>query len=124
MTKHTGILVLAAMTAGIAIAGLAQVTSRPGNMYDSPTLRPPEESNPPRPWAKAAQEALPPGEPGKDYTPTVVPNGVTLAYKVIDGVKVFHLVTEPIEQEMAPGLNFHLLGQQELEDADLHGVVL
>jgi FtsP/CotA-like multicopper oxidase with cupredoxin domain len=48
--------------------------------------------------------ALPPGEPGKDYDPVVVPNGSTLAWKVVDGVKVFHLIAEPIRHEFAPGL--------------------
>ena len=47
---------------------------------------------------------LPPGEPGKDYTPVVTPNGSTLPWKVVDGVKVFHLVAEEFEHEFAPGL--------------------
>src|SRR5258708_1914474 len=47
---------------------------------------------------------LPPGEAGKDYTPVVTPNGVTLPWKVVDGVKVFHLIAEEIEHEFAPGL--------------------
>ena len=46
----------------------------------------------------------PPGEPGRDYTPIVTPNGVTLPWKVIDGVKVFHLIAEEFEHEFAPGL--------------------
>jgi hypothetical protein len=47
---------------------------------------------------------LPPGEPGKDYTPVFTPNGVTLVYKVVDGVKVMHLVAEEVDHEFAPGL--------------------
>src|SRR5450755_4790099 len=47
---------------------------------------------------------LPPGEPGKHYTPVVTPNGVTLDFKLVDGVKVFHLVAEEVEHEFAPGL--------------------
>jgi len=46
----------------------------------------------------------PAGEPSKDYTPTVTPNGSTLPFKVIDGVKVFHLVAGEVEHELAPGL--------------------
>jgi FtsP/CotA-like multicopper oxidase with cupredoxin domain len=39
------------------------------------------------------------------YTPVVTPNGATLPYKLVDGVKVFHLVAEEIEDhEFAPGL--------------------
>ncbi len=47
---------------------------------------------------------LPPGRPGKDYQPVITPNGVALPWKVIDGVKVFHLIAEEVEHEMAPGL--------------------
>ncbi len=51
------------------------------------------------------QKPLPPGEPGKDYTPVVTPNGSSLPWKVIDGVKVYHLVAEPVPtHEFAPGL--------------------
>ncbi|MBY0278755.1 copper oxidase [Candidatus Binatia bacterium] len=47
---------------------------------------------------------LPPGLPGKDYQPVVVPNGATLPFKIVDGAKVFHLVLGEIEHEFAPGL--------------------
>jgi FtsP/CotA-like multicopper oxidase with cupredoxin domain len=45
-----------------------------------------------------------PGEPGRDYTPTITPGGATLPFRVVDGVKVFHLVAEEVEHEFAPGL--------------------
>lgn len=35
---------------------------------------------------------LPPGQPGKNYQPVETPNGVALPWKVVDGVKVYHLV--------------------------------
>ncbi len=54
--------------------------------------------------AQAQAKSLPPGEPGKDYTPVVVPNGSTLPWKVVDGVKVFHLTAGPVQHEFAPGL--------------------
>ena len=41
---------------------------------------------------------------GRDYTPVVTPNGWTLPYTVRDGVKVFHLIAEPVKHEFAPGL--------------------
>ena len=53
---------------------------------------------------------LPPGEPGKDYTPVFTPNGTTLEYKVVDGVKVMHLVAEEIDHEFAPGLRARCWG--------------
>ena len=55
-------------------------------------------------------EAFPPGEPGRDYNPVITPNGTTLPYKVVDGVKVFHLVAEEVTHEFAPGLKVKLWG--------------
>lgn len=51
-----------------------------------------------------AAAAAPPGEEGKDYTPVVVPNGRTLPWKVVGGVKVYHLIAEEVEHEFATGL--------------------
>jgi manganese oxidase len=53
---------------------------------------------------------LPPGQPGKDYQPVVTPNGVALPWKVVDGVKVYHLIAEDVEHEMAPGLKARCWG--------------
>ena len=47
---------------------------------------------------------LAPGRPGVDYTPVVTPGGANLPFKVVDGIKVFHLVAEEVEHEFAPGL--------------------
>lgn len=38
------------------------------------------------------------------HRPVYTPNGTTLPFKMVDGVKVFHLVAEPIKHEIAPGL--------------------
>jgi FtsP/CotA-like multicopper oxidase with cupredoxin domain len=46
----------------------------------------------------------PPGQPGRDYAPTITPNGVTLPFKIVDGAKVFHLFAEELWHEFAPGL--------------------
>ncbi len=78
--------------------------------HKSPVLSPPPEADPPRPWAEAANNPLPPGKPGKDYTPAVVPNGTKAEYKVIDGVKVFHLIAQPIEWQVAKGLKIRTWG--------------
>src|SRR5262249_43903624 len=42
-------------------------------------------------------KSLAPGTPGKDYAPVVVPNGAALPFKIVGGVKVFHLVAEEID---------------------------
>ncbi len=71
----------------------------------------------PRPYSAAStgqshanQRALPPGLPKRDYTPVVVPNGAKLPWKVVDGVKVFHLIAEEVEHEFAPGLKARCWG--------------
>ncbi len=61
-------------------------------------------------WGKSYSGGAPdippqaPGRPGRDYSPTVTPNGATLPFKVVDGVKVFHLIAEEVAHEFAPGL--------------------
>ena len=45
-----------------------------------------------------------PGAAGRDYQPTVTPDGATLPWKIVDGVKVYHLVAEEVDHEFAPGL--------------------
>ncbi len=52
----------------------------------------------------------PPGEPNKDYVPTVTPGGATLPFKVVDGVKIFHLTAEEVKHEFAPGLKANCWG--------------
>ncbi len=53
----------------------------------------------------------PPGEAGKDYTPVITPNGSSLPWRIVDGVKVFHLIAEPVmNHEFAPGLKAHCWG--------------
>ncbi len=66
------------------------------------------------------QPALPPGEPGKDYTPVIIPNGWALPYTVVDGVKVFHMVAEEVYHEFAPGLRAHCWGY----NGSVHGPVI
>ncbi len=51
-----------------------------------------------------------PSDPKLQYTPVHTPNGVTLPFKLVDGVKVFHLVCEEIEHEFMPGLKSHCWG--------------
>ena len=48
--------------------------------------------------------ALAPGLPDKDYTPVITPNLSSLPWKIVDGVKVFHLVAEEVWHNFASGL--------------------
>ncbi|HVV85898.1 MAG TPA: multicopper oxidase domain-containing protein [Kofleriaceae bacterium] len=47
---------------------------------------------------------------GESYTPVVVPNGSTLPFEKKGGVKVFHLVAEPVTHTIAPGLDIEAWG--------------
>jgi FtsP/CotA-like multicopper oxidase with cupredoxin domain len=51
-----------------------------------------------------------PGQPDVDYRPVITPNGATLPFKIVDGVKVFHLIAEEVEHEFAEGLKGHCWG--------------
>ena len=59
---------------------------------------------PPRRTMGDDAPALPPGQPGQDYTPVIAPDSTALPWKVVDGVKVFHLIAEEVQHEFAPGL--------------------
>jgi len=48
--------------------------------------------------------AHPPAEAGREYTPVVTPNNVSLPWKIVNGAKVYHLVAEEVDHEFAPGL--------------------
>jgi FtsP/CotA-like multicopper oxidase with cupredoxin domain len=98
VTRRTALLAGLGAAAAPAFAQRSQGHHRP-----NPNFNPPAAS-PPRPWEKYARDAYPPGEPGKDYTPVFTPNGVSLPFKVVDGVKVYHLIAEEIVHEVAPGL--------------------
>jgi FtsP/CotA-like multicopper oxidase with cupredoxin domain len=50
-------------------------------------------------WTKPP---LAPGEPGRDYKPVVTLNGSTLPFRIIDGVKVFHLICEEVDHVFVP----------------------
>ena len=79
-----------------------------------------ENDNPLRGNDPEPQRPLPPGEPGRDYTPVVTPNSWTLPYTIVDGVKVFHLVAEEVEHEFAPGLVANCWGY----NGSVHGPVI
>jgi manganese oxidase len=81
-----------------------------GVISPPPPSPPPRRATPPLPWAEVARQALPPAVPGLDYRPAFVPDGVTLGYRVVGGVKVFHLKAEPIEHEFLPGLRANCWG--------------
>jgi hypothetical protein len=95
------------LISGAAIAGGAALLSgrRDRAFADDATESPREKSALESGERHADQSPLPPGEPGKDYTPVITPNGTTLPWKVVDGIKVYHLIAEEVPgHEFAPGL--------------------
>ena len=51
-----------------------------------------------------------PAPPGQSYTPVVTLNGGSLPWKMDNGVKVFHLIAEPVKREFAPGMMVNCWG--------------
>ena len=47
---------------------------------------------------------------GRPYNPVVTLNGWTLPFRMRNGWKEFHLVAEPVERELAPGMKARLWG--------------
>jgi manganese oxidase len=96
----------AAVAAGVVTLGAATRSVRGIELGGTPPENPERtaENN------QADRLEYPPGEPGKDYTPVITPNGSTLPYKVVEGVKVFHLIAEEVDHEFAPGLRAHCWG--------------
>jgi FtsP/CotA-like multicopper oxidase with cupredoxin domain len=96
----------AAVAAGAAALGAATRSVQGAE----PVGQPPDNPEKIKAYAQSDQQDYPPGEPGKDYTPVITPNGSTLPYKVVGGVKVFHLIAEEVDHEFAPGLRAHCWG--------------
>jgi manganese oxidase len=63
-----------------------------------------------RPAAAAEPEAPEAAGSRLPYTPVVTPNGAALPWKLVRGVKVFHLIAEPVTHEFAPGLEAECWG--------------
>jgi FtsP/CotA-like multicopper oxidase with cupredoxin domain len=86
--------VLATAVAATAVSGRAAHAALPeAPIQKSPVMQPP----------------LVPKE-GPDYNPVVTLNGWTLPWRMKEGWKEFHLVAEPVEREMAPGMKAYLWG--------------
>ncbi|CAN5601044.1 copper oxidase [soil metagenome] len=88
----------------VLTAGLAAIP-RAMRAQNSPQVIPPatdsyrfDEKTGPI-WTKAS---LAPGLPGKDYQPTVTLNGSTLPFRIVDEVKVFHLICEEVDHVFIP----------------------
>ncbi|ANK89309.1 MULTISPECIES: multicopper oxidase family protein [Rhizobium] len=84
-------------SAALLAAGAWTKTSAMG-LPDAPTMETADMQPPLHPTS------------GPDYQPVVTLNGWTLPHRMINGVKEFHLVAEPVEREMAEGMTAYLWG--------------
>ena len=96
VTRREAVLTGAALVSGAALLAARPAAAAPA---DATRRWEPSYSGGPQ-----DQKALPPAQPGRDYTPTITPGGATLPWKVVDGAKIFHLIAEEVEHEFAPGL--------------------
>jgi len=89
---------------GAALTALAAARAeavRPASLLAAPELVTRRD-------ADSAEPLLP--ATGPSYRPVRTLNGWTLPWRMKDGVKEFHLVAEPVEREIAPGMVARLWG--------------
>jgi len=101
-SRREAVLTGAALAGGAALLGTRRAEAAQGSgarVWDRSYSGGPADAKP-----------LPPGEPGRDYTPVITPGGATLPFRVVGGVKIFELVAEEVEHEFAPGLKAHCWG--------------
>jgi FtsP/CotA-like multicopper oxidase with cupredoxin domain len=104
MISRRNILMSGAALGGAAIlAGRDQVLAQ-GQPQQQPGNVPAGGTRPARAGRAPGRAAA--GQPGS----VIVPNGTSLPWKVVDGVKVFHLIAEPVVREFAPGLTVNCWG--------------
>ncbi|CAN5614223.1 copper oxidase [soil metagenome] len=85
-----------ALRSGLAALGGAAVLSRPISALPVTLGDPAAEPLAPAPVA--------PSQTDGRYSSVITPDGASLPWRIVDGVKVFHLIAEEIEHEFAPGL--------------------
>ena len=97
-------------TAAAVLSGATARAQQAQEGHQGMKMPKPATPRAPEPTVDVPARGLTAGIPGRDYTPVITPNGVTLPFKIVGGVKVFHLVAEPIEHEFAPGLKARCWG--------------
>ena len=81
-----------------AVAGIAALNRSTALAQAAEQAAKPHDGKPP--WMRDPHPE--PGEAGRHYKPTVTPNGSTLPWKLVDGVKVMHLTCEEVWHEFVP----------------------
>lgn len=73
----------------------------------APVARMIAQDPPMRPTSDGSTRPFTPSGSTPSYRPVVTPNGATLPWKFVDGVKVFHLIAEPVLHEFVPAVDDH-----------------
>ena len=100
------------LAAGALVVARRRAAAQPhshGGMTMPPSPPPPPTSPLQLP-APAVTVAIPKPPAGEHYTPVIVPDGHTLPFEKRGGVKVFHLIAEPLRHQIAPGLEIEAWG--------------
>jgi len=103
---------LTAATVGglTALAGNGQASTTEPAAHDQPAAGSPRTEYERPYWEPSYSggalniKPLPPGFPRRDYEPVVVPLGYTLPFKIVNGVKGFHVIAEEVEHYFDTGL--------------------
>lgn len=101
MTTRRAVLAGGAILAGGSAAAIGVSRAGVGRAYAQATRLQWEDSYSGGPVERAPDA---PGKPGENYLPVAIPNGAPLAWRDVDGAKVFHLTVGEVEHEFAPGL--------------------
>lgn len=99
-------------TLGVAGAALISRVGALGKDLSPTPAASPGNADQPAPLGKADPEyrtkpvwmrpPAEPGLPGQHYRPVVTLNGTTLPFRIVDGVKIMHLVCEEVDHEFIP----------------------
>jgi hypothetical protein len=116
MSRRHMLSLTAAAVGGVAAWAERAYAKTTGRPYRPSTSLPSTQDGTRRYWARSYSggpvdvRPLPPGLPGKDYRPVVVPSGQALPFRIVDGVKVFHLIAEEVEHYFDTGLRAQCWG--------------
>ncbi|MBX7157562.1 MAG: copper oxidase [Verrucomicrobiae bacterium] len=94
MINRRKFLTAAAAASGAALVGKLMPTARAIGASSEKIV----------PVSTGKTESFNPPSGWKGYKPVITPNGLTLPWKMVGGVKVFHLIAEPVTHEFASGL--------------------
>ncbi|MEW5976309.1 MAG: multicopper oxidase domain-containing protein [Acidobacteriota bacterium] len=85
------------LSAGLVVGQKAMAQEKPHDMQQMKHMQP-SQARPSKKAVKIQTEA-----PKGQYVPVETPDVPTLPWKMVDGVKEFHLIAEPVRTEFVPG---------------------